>query len=218
MSKAQRAIAPGVITDLKSWLARWPKASNIGFDPQTREPTVYSADGSGKKVLTIPWRRELDVITVLSQTGTYPAQYVSMAKRRYGDVAEQQKELVDGLEQQQADAESLVLEAWEAYREAPPAMRGTLMSAVISAEKALAAIEEQLGKQLEMSGGFYEDKENEVIRQYIPPMPFSQRGIPISGTTTAATGGVLGGIVEALTSSANTEEETSGQNIEAGKQ
>jgi hypothetical protein len=129
-----------------------------------------------------------------------------MAKRRYGDVKDQQRELIGGLEQQQADAEKLVLEAWEAYREATPAMRGTMMSAVISAEKALAAIEEQRGKQREMGGGYYEDRETDVIRGYVPPMPFSQRGVPISGP--AATGGVLGGIVAAITGSASVESNT----------
>jgi hypothetical protein len=126
-----------------------------------------------------------------------------MAKRRYGDVKDQQKELIDGLEQQQADAEKLVLDAWLAYREAVPAIRGTMMSAVISAEKALAAIEEQLGKQRAMGGSYYMDRENEVVRGYIPTMPFSQRGIPISAP---ASGGVLGGIVAALTSSAEPTE------------
>ena len=187
MPPRKRTVAPGSIKNLGDWLSYWPSAGNVGFDPVTREPAIYSNDSERKKLMSIPWRREVDTITVLTQPNDYTPQIVGMAQKRFESIQEQQAEIIAALEEQQQAAEELVLEEWNAYREAPPAMRAIKMSDIVAAEKALAETEKALAEQRNLGSIYDDDNESDLIIQYTPPMPLGRRGIPFGDTTIVAT-------------------------------
>jgi hypothetical protein len=77
---SQRVAKPADIKTLKNWVDRWPKAGNLLFDEATREPTINASDGT--KVGSIPWKREGDIITVLTQPTKFTQNIVELAKKR----------------------------------------------------------------------------------------------------------------------------------------
>lgn len=174
---------PELVKTLRDWSARWPKAQNLSFDPETREPTVYSQGTERTKVSTIPWKREGDTLTILSQPSRFTAAAVDAATKRFGRIREQRAQMSAAGAEQLRVAEGALLDAWRTYNAAPPATRGPLRRDILTAEKAVLEMEEALAAQLYK--GRTPITRGEYRGTYVPPMPENRRGIPL----TAVAGG-----------------------------
>ena len=168
---SQRTVKTDKIKTLADWVARWPKATNLGFDPETGEPTIYTATKERTKVSSIPWKREADTLTVLAQPSRFPPQAVAAATRRFDKIREQRIQQRAAGEEGLRVAEATLLDAWRTYYAEPPATRGPLRRDVLSAEAELRALEAGIA-----------NKDREIIERtgiYVPPMPVSRRGISL---------------------------------------
>ena len=174
---AQRTVDPTKIKTLADWAARWPKATNLGFDTDTREPTIYDTTKERTKISSIKWKREVDTIAILTQPTRYSARAVETATARYSKYRETRAAMKQSSELQIREAEAQLLEAWRAYRVSPPASRGALMGSIMEAERELRQQEENAANK----GRLYV-KTNEGHATYIPPMPTKSRGFAVEET------------------------------------
>jgi hypothetical protein len=173
------------IRTLKNWVARWPRDKSLGFDPETREATVFSLDGAKTKVSAIPWKREGDTLTVLADPAHASVAAVEAARQRYGRYRQQIGQVVSTAEAQLRAQELILLEAWRTYHSAPPSSRGVLQRDIMAAEKALMQMEVALAEQIysERKIRSYEDGSTGI---YNPPMPTARRAIPLESIGVAS--------------------------------
>ena len=145
-----RTAKPEVIHNLTDWVKRWPKNDNLEFDSVSREPSVYKplkrGDPGRTKVTNeaLRWKREADVMTILSQPKSFSPEMVETATAAYRKYTSDMENLrttnIDILRQH----ETAVLNAWDSYHAAPsPAT----MQDVLQAEKDFTAIETLLTEQ-----------------------------------------------------------------------
>ena len=174
---AQRTVDPTKIKTLADWVARWPKATNLGFDAETREPTVYDTSKARAKVQSIPWKREADTLTILGQPARFSVKAIATATARYTKLQEQKTQQRQAAEDQIRLAEKSLLDARRTYRESPPAVRGPLRGDILAAESAI--------RELELSMA---DKGRMLVTLpqgtavYVPPMPVKRRGVAMEDT------------------------------------
>lgn len=175
---AQRTVNPAKIKTLADWVERWTKgATNLGFDPETREPTIYDVTKERAKVSSIPWKREADVLTVLAQPARFSAKAVEVATGRYTKIQEQRLLRQKAGEEQLRAATAALMDAWRAFNAAPAAVRGSLRHDILAAELAVREIELALadkGRRIMMVDQGY--------AVYVPPMPVTRRGLTIEET------------------------------------
>lgn len=176
---SKRTVDPKKIKTLKDWSARWPGAGNLGFDPETREPAIFSADKERTQVSKIPWNREGDTMTILAQPSRFSAKAVEAATSRYSKIHDEKVAAQTAAADQIRLAETALLEAWRAYRAAPPVTRPTLRRDIFTAEKALVDLEEALAAQIYKGRSTSEFMQGEIesVGIYVPPMPAERRGI-----------------------------------------
>ena len=162
------------VTTLKGWVEGWPRSKELSFDPESREPTVFTKDSARAKVGSIPWRREGDVLTILTQSGKYPAGVVEAAARRYA--------MTRGEESAEAGDERIakdetILNAWRAYRAASTADKPAIMAAILKAERELYKLDESVAgtdrKFIASEAGF--------AMAFYPPIALDQRAMALSG-------------------------------------
>lgn len=179
---AQRTVHPDKIKTLRDWVARWPKATNLSFDEETREPTIYSADATRSRVGSIPWRREGDTLTILSVPSKFTEGGVAAARRRASRYSEKVGQMRIAGEEQQRIQEKALLEAWQAYYAAPPAARSVLRRDILAAEKAMREVETIVADQIYKGRVIREmgTKTLPLTGVYTPSMPVSLRGIPMA--------------------------------------
>lgn len=172
---AQRTVDPTTIKSLADWVARWPKASNLGFDPETREATIYDTTKERVKVSSIPWKRAADTITVLSQPTRFSASTLEGAMGRYSKFQEQRGQMRDVAEQQLRVTEAALLDAWRVYEAAPPAARGALRHDIIAAEMAIRDTESNMADKNRMRVWLPQG----MMAAHVPPMPSKRRGLTL---------------------------------------
>ena len=176
----QRMVKPDDVKTLKDWVSRWPKAGNLGFDPDTREATIYTQTKERTKVSSIPWKREADTLTVLAQPTRFSAQAVAAATSRYGKIHEQRENLRIAGEEQLRIAEMNLLDAWRAYNATPADIRAPLRRDILSAEGTLRELEESLANKGRSVITVFDDKGKDMMKGiYITPMPLGRRGISL---------------------------------------
>lgn len=179
---AQRTVQPDKIKTLRDWVARWPKATNLGFDEETREATIYSADATRSRVGSIPWRREGDTLTILSVPSKFTEGGVAAARRRALRYSEKVGQMRTAGEEQQRIQERALLEAWQAYYAAPPAARSVMRRDILAAEKAMREVETIVADQIYKERAIREmgTKTKPLTGVYVPAMPVRLRGIPMA--------------------------------------
>ncbi len=181
-------VKPEAIKTLRDWARRWPATGNLGFDPETREPAVFDTAGADRKqVKKFAWERAGDTLTILAQPERFSQQAISAATGRIGKIREQRTAYETAAADQLRTAERALLDAWQAYRAAEPASRAVLRRDVLTAERAITAIETALAAQVKMGREIQlapSDGEM-VFTVYVPPMPLDRRGIPISAAAAA---------------------------------
>jgi len=181
---AQRTVKTDKVKTLADWVARWPKATNLGFDPETREATIYDTSKERVKVSSIPWKREADTLTVLSQPTRFPAQAVAAATRRFDKIREQRVAARAAGDEGLRVAEAAVIEAWRAYHTEPEATRAPLRRDVLSAEAELRSLEAGMANKERTIIVRYDINEPDVLLTaksgiYVPPIPVGRRGISL---------------------------------------
>jgi hypothetical protein len=179
---AQRTVQPDKIKTLRDWVARWPKATNLSFDEETREPTIYSADAARAKVGSIPWRREGDTLTILSVPNKFTESGVAAARRRYARYSDKVVQMRTAGEEQQRIQEQALLEAWQAYNAAAPASRSVMRQDILAAEKAVRDVESIVADQIHKERAIRTmgTKHSPLTGMYTPSMPIRLRGIPMT--------------------------------------
>jgi hypothetical protein len=179
---AQRTVKPERVTTLKDWVARWPKATNLGFDEETREPTVFSADDTRTRVGSFPWRREGDTITILTQPTQFSQQATTAAQKRYDRIVRQKTaQMRTAGEDALRGATTQLLETWRAYEAATPVVRASMRRDILTAERAVRDLEAALAVEVYPERAFY--NAGDLNRVYNPPMPEIRRGIPLNAVT-----------------------------------
>ena len=170
-----RPVDPDRVKTLSEWVSRWPTVTNLGFDSETREPTIYSRDAPYTTVVgTIPWKREGDTMTIMTQPGRFSEQAVTAARKRYNEYHEaeaiKRTDAASGLLAAEAD----VLAAWRAYRAAEPVYRPSLRRPILTAERNLREREAELAPKRELrilSTG---------IGVYVEPLPLDRRALVVA--------------------------------------
>jgi hypothetical protein len=179
---AQRTVKPERVTTLKEWVARWPKATNLGFDEETREPVVFSADEARTQVGSFKWRREGDTITILTQPALFNPQAVVAARKRFDRLIKQRDTQMRAAgEQALRDSTAQLLETRRAYDAATPTVRAGMRRDVLTAERAVRDLEAALATEMYPDRAFYNAED--LNRVYNPPMSMARRGIPLNAVT-----------------------------------
>jgi hypothetical protein len=184
----KQTVDPANIKTLRDWVGRWPKAGNLGFDEETREPSIYSRDAARRRLQIIPWRREGDTITILTQPEKFAGVAVDAARRRYDSYRTGQQQIAAAAAQQLVSAEQKLLDTWRTYEDTPAAAKPMMRRSVLVAEKAVRELEATMGAQINPERGLKRLNEGAII--YNPPMPLMQRGIPLTeiASSSAAAG------------------------------
>jgi hypothetical protein len=186
----KQTVDPANIKTLRDWVGRWPKAGNLGFDEETREPAIYSRDAARRRLQMIPWRREGDTITILTQPQKFASTAVDAARRRYDVFRTGQQQIAAAAAQQLVSAEQKLLDTWRAYEDAPAAAKPMMRRSVLVAEKAVRELEATMGAQMNPERGLQRLDKGAIV--YNPPIPIMQRGIPLTeiagGAAAAAPG------------------------------
>lgn len=174
---AQRTVDPKEIKTLRDWVARLDKVTNLGFDSETREPTIYDQTKGRAKVSTIPWKREVDTITVLTQPAGFSSATVAAATARYTKIREQKNQMRQAGEEQLRLAEKALLDAWQTYTAAPAAVRSTLRHDILVAEGTVREIEAAMADKSRIIVGLPQG-----VAVYVPPMQAKRRGLTVEDT------------------------------------
>jgi hypothetical protein len=172
---------PDDITTLGQWANRWGRVKNEGFDPESREPTVYEADGV-TRAKSFPWVREGDVMTILSNPTRFGERAVKAAQDRYNDIHTRRGELVgQGIDSLQK-AEAILVARWREYYAASKEDRAALRPSIQQAERNLQKIEAAVGKVKYAERRQYDVKSNlgKFHGAHVPAIPTVQRGLPLS--------------------------------------
>ena len=172
---AARTVDPATVKTLRDWTARWPKVGNLGFDAETREPTIYSRDTGRSKVATIPWKREGDVLTILTQPAWFSEGARTAAGRRYEAWREKQATTAAAGVEQLRTAETALLDAWRAYRAAEGGERAPLMRDLVAAEQKLRELESGLAGALKQGRMAISTEAGTYVQ--IPVMPLEARAM-----------------------------------------
>jgi hypothetical protein len=176
----RRTVAPDKVKTLRDWVARWPGTANLAFDPDERNPVIYSVGAPPTRVKEIPWKREADTLTVLTQREGFASGAVAAAERRLGKYREQREAIASAATDQLRVAEAALMEAWRAYRTAASAAggRGALMRDVLVAERTLRELETEA--VVRMTVGRMAVEEAGYTAVHVPAMPRALRGMDIT--------------------------------------
>jgi hypothetical protein len=188
-----RTVAPDKVRSLRDWVARWPKAVNLGFDAETREPTIYSLDEGRSKVASIPWKREGDMITILSQPSKFSGSAVDAARARSARIVEQREALIAAATEELQSLEAELLRAWREYAASPPASRSAMMFDIRAREAAYRTAEEELAEKIQ--AGRTKVDRGKFTGVVVPSVPIDKRAVSLSAAAGAS-----------MNSGANTEE------------
>lgn len=178
-TKAPRGqtVKPENVTTLRTWVQRWPKAGNLAFDMEERNPVIYSLAAPPTKVKEIPWKREADTLTVLTQRPSFGTTAIGAAERRMGKLREDRASVRTAAEEQLRLAEAALLDAWREYRGAAGG-RDALMRDIVAAEKGLRTLEAAVAEQL--SAERKAVQVNDYTTVQTPAMPRALRRMPLT--------------------------------------
>lgn len=176
-----RTAKPDNIHNLSDWVKRWTKFDNLEFDSVSREPSVYAplkrGDPARVKITneSLRWKREADVITVLSKPNSFSPETVEAAnaiyKKYHTDMENLKLANIDVLRQR----EKALLDAWDTYSISPSAVA---MRDIITAQKDFTAIEKLLTEQTHQGRAtVYRGIYDEYKGIYDPALPWSKRGL-----------------------------------------
>ena len=178
-----RTVVPDKVRSLRDWVARWPKATNLGFDAETREPTIYSVDEGRSKIASIPWKREGDMITILSQPTKFSGSALDAARARSARIIEQREALIMTKTDEIQSLEEELLRAWREYAASPPASRSAMMFDIRSREAAYRDAERELAEQIQV--GRSKVDRGKFTGVVVPSVPIEKRAISLSAATGA---------------------------------
>jgi hypothetical protein len=176
-----RTVKPEKIKTLRDWVSYWPKATNLDFDPATREPIVMSAEkevAQRTQVGSFPWRREGDVLTILTQSDRYGEPAVRAARQRMERIQGKRVEFVTAAAEPLREAETALLEAWRTYEAAPQSGRAVLRREVLTAERTLRELEETLASKTLTDRALRNVDGYDTV--YVPTVPLVRRGISLT--------------------------------------
>jgi len=174
----QTTVKPDIISNLAEFVARVAKSANLGFDPVTREPTIYADAKQTTKVKSIPWIREADTLTVLAQPSRFSAAINDAATARLKELRDETEARLRAAEEQLYAAEQDVLNAWLSYKAATDAVKPSLRRDILAAEKRFQKLQKSVAPPNRILRKFTTPQyTSESTCIYVPPMPIKARGI-----------------------------------------
>jgi len=183
----QTTVKPDIISNLAEFVARVAKSANLGFDPVTREPTIYADAKQTTKVKSIPWIREADTLTVLAQPSRFSAGINDAAVARLKQIRDEAEARLRAGEEQLHTAEQEVLNAWLSYKAATDAVKPSLRRDILAAEKRFQELQKSLAPAHRILRKFARPEyTSESTSIYVQPMPVSARGLPSIAPAAAA--------------------------------
>jgi hypothetical protein len=190
-STQARTVVPEKIQSLRDWVARWPKAVNLGFDAETREATIYSVGDARTKVASIPWKREGDLITILSQPTRFSGSAVDAARVRQARIIEQREALIAAKTEELQALEAELLRAWRELESAAPASRTVMRFDIRAREEAYRTAESELVEQIQ--AGRNKVRRGDYTGVIVPTVPLEKRGVSLAGAGAGAGAGASEG-------------------------
>ncbi len=153
---------------------------NLGFDSETREPTIYAREAPYTSVVgTIPWKREADTMTILTQPSHFSEQAIAAAQKRYDDFRNAEKLTEAALESEIRTTEADLISAWRSYHAADPADRPALRRPILTAERTMREKEAQRAPLREYRPF------REGVGIYVEPLPLDRRAISLTAVGTS---------------------------------
>ena len=185
----QTVVKADKVKNLAEFVARADKAGNFGFDPETREATIYTDATRTTKVKSFPWKREVDTLTVLAEPTRFSTVACATASARLVKLKQQRDTQLKSGEESLRAAEASILEAWRTYNAATAAMKPSLRLSILLAEEMYM----RLVKSMVPPKRFIRKFKSPEYRGaetgfYVPPMPVELRGIQLTGLATAGAG------------------------------
>jgi hypothetical protein len=195
----QKMVKPELVTSLKDWIQYWPKTQNVEFSKETREPVVFRAvkrgDASRSIIKTIPWEREGDILTIVTQPKSYAPTLVAAAREQLYLFHRQQEIQRRAAVEELQKYESNLLEAWRKVRihakEGGTGSKEVLLQQAIEAEQLFHVKEQELGS---LDRSIIERGRYTAI--YEPPLPPALRSISLTAKPGLETGPVTISIEE----------------------
>ena len=132
---------PKAVDTLVKWSKYYGKKSNVQFDPDTREPIVFSEDGT-TVAKRFAWERKADMVTILGNPEGFKPTWSDIAVRRLGKLTTPILESRRQTEEQLREAEQRLLSLWSNY--ATPELRRAHQMEIIDAENAVRLLESNL--------------------------------------------------------------------------
>lgn len=178
----QTVVKADKVKNLAEFVARAGKAANFGFDPETREATIYTDATHATKVKSFPWKREVDTLTVLTEPLRFSTMACATASSRLVKLKEQRGAQLKSGEEGLRTAEAAILEAWRSYNAATSAVKPSLRRPILLAEETYM----RLVKSMVPPNRFIREFKRPEYRGlekgfYIPPIPVELRGIQLTG-------------------------------------
>lgn len=181
-----RTVKTDKVTTLEDWVARWPKATNLAFDSETREPAIFSADAARTRIGGIPWKREADVMTILSQPSRFTSTAVDAARTRYNEVQEQKRQLATGVQGAIREAEAEIMRLWREHDTTPSITdKEQRRIDIIAKEKELYGLLSDMNADLYAGRKIITTKE--YSRTFVPVIPNERRGLSMTAVLGGAT-------------------------------
>jgi len=182
---SQKVIKPESVKNLSDFVARFNKASNLGYDPETREPTIYADAARENRVRSIPWKREADTLTILSNAAAFSDQARVAAQSRIDTVRAEKDKRQNEANAEMFSAETMILAAQREYAAALPADKSSKRRAILLAEASLREIQTNRTKPYFYKRYTAPEYLNTGVGIYMAPMPLDRRGISLVGTGVA---------------------------------
>jgi len=189
---SQKVIKPESVKNLSDFVARFNKASNLGYDPETREPTIYADAARENRVRSIPWKREADTLTILANAAAFSDQARVAAQSRIDTVRAEKEKRQNDLNAEMFSAEMMILAAQREYAAALPADKSSKRRAILLAEASLREIQMNRTKPYFYKRYTAPEYLNTGVGIYVVPMPLERRGISLVGTGVGTTTSEVG--------------------------
>ena len=162
--------------ELADWVSKF-SGKQTDFDPQTRQPTFTR--GTVKTI--VPWKREGDILTILTNPTDFSEDAVAAARQQFAEIRDEQSANVAIQTDKFIKAEQHLLEAWREFK-ADKTGDDALIQRILAAEKKVISSEKKLNTALNPGRKGVEmpiKPDVSLFTTFVPPISVSRRGISL---------------------------------------
>jgi len=162
--------------ELGVWVSTF-SGKQTDFDPKTREPTFTR--GTVKTVL--PWKREGDILTILTNPSDFSDDAVAAARQQFAAIRAEQAANVAARTDKFIEAEQDLLKAWRTFT-MDKTGDDALIQSILKAEDKVNTFERKLNNALYPKRKGVEipiKPDVSMFTTVVPPVPITKRGISL---------------------------------------